>query len=76
LRRHIIYPLTGDNAHEEGTHNGSCKETSGEERLSLHARSLEFSHPVTGKELRTEVPLDSQWPSLLEQLTWRETFLR
>jgi tRNA pseudouridine65 synthase len=67
---HIFHPLIGDTTHGEGRHNRFFRETLGVGRLLLHARSLAFSHPVTGIDLRIEAPLDVQWGGLLEELGW------
>ncbi len=56
IRAHLSsmgYPLAGDEnyrAHTDPFH-----------RLALHARTLEFAHPVTGKKMHFEVPEDAQW---------------
>lgn len=67
---HIFHPLIGDTTHGEGRHNRFFREKFRVERLLLHARSLAFPHPVTGKDLRIEAPPDAQWGSLLEELGW------
>lgn len=62
IRAHLSskgYPLAGDEnyrAHTDPFH-----------RLALHARTLEFIHPVTGKKMRFEVPEPEEWLSYVEE---------
>lgn len=69
---HIFHPLIGDTTHGEGRHNRFFRDNLGVGRLLLHARSLAFPHPMTGKELRIEAALDAQWGNLLEALGWSQ----
>ena len=62
IRAHLAskgYPLAGDEnyrAHTDPFH-----------RLALHARTLEFTHPVTGKVMKFEVPEDEYWSKYVEK---------
>jgi tRNA pseudouridine65 synthase len=67
---HIVHPLIGDTTHGEGRHNRFFRDAYGVNRLLLHARSLAFTHPVTGEDLRIQAPLDAQWRGLLAALGW------
>ncbi len=56
IRAHLSskgYPLAGDENYRAHTDYFG--------RLCLHARTLEFVHPFTGKEMKFEVPEDPQW---------------
>lgn len=56
IRAHLSskgYPLAGDENYRA--------KTDPFHRLALHARTLEFAHPVTGKKMRFEVPEDKEW---------------
>ena len=71
LRRHmahIRHPIIGDTNHGDGKQNAAAKEHLGLDRLALHAYSLEFTHPVTGQELRITAPLDEALTELLTKL--------
>lgn len=67
---HIFHPLIGDTTHGEGRHNRFFRATFGVGRLLLHARSLSFAHPMTGRSLHIEAPLDEHWRQLLTALGW------
>ena len=62
IRAHLAskgYPLGGDEnyrAHTDPFH-----------RLMLHARTLAFKHPATGKILRFEVPEPKEWEAYVRQ---------
>lgn len=59
IRAHLAYkgcPIAGDTlyrAHTDPDH-----------RMCLHARSIEFTHPVTGEKLCFEISEPSQWQQL------------
>lgn len=62
IRAHLSskgYPLAGDENYRAHTDPF--------ERLALHARTLEFVHPVTGKKMRFEVPEPEEWLSYVEK---------
>lgn len=42
-------------------------------RLLLHARTLAFTHPVTGQEIACEAPLPGDFTDLLARLGWSGT---
>jgi len=56
IRAHLSskgYPLAGDENYRAHTDPFG--------RLALHARTLEFVHPVTGKKMKFEVPEPKEW---------------
>ena len=56
IRAHLSskgYPLAGDENYRSHTDPFG--------RLALHARTLEFIHPVTGKKMKFEVPESQEW---------------
>jgi 23S rRNA pseudouridine1911/1915/1917 synthase len=59
----IGHPVVGD-----GTYGGA-REPLVLDRPFLHAASLAFDHPVTGKRLQFEEPLPNELRSLLDQLS-------
>ena len=62
---HIGYPIIGDYIYSNGKNEfgviGQC----------LHAKCLEFKHPVTGKEMKLEAPLPDYFEDILKKLDER-----
>ena len=62
---HIGYPIIGDYTYSNGKNEfgvvGQC----------LHAKCLEFKHPVTGKEMKLETPLPDYFENILKRLNER-----
>ena len=60
----IKYPIVGDEVYSKGKNiwgiHGQC----------LHAKSLKFVHPTTGKTMYLEAPLPKYFNKLLEELDW------
>ena len=58
----IGYPIIGDYTYSNGKNEfgvvGQC----------LHAKCLEFKHPVTGKEMKLEAPLPDYFENILKNL--------
>ena len=63
---HIGYPIIGDYTYSNGKNEfgviGQC----------LHAKCLEFKHPVTGKEMKLEAPLPDYFENILKKLEERQ----
>ena len=59
---HIGYPIIGDDVYSNGKNrwnvNGQC----------LHAKSLRFKHPVTGKEMYIEADLPKYFDEIIKEL--------
>ena len=59
---HIGYPIIGDTSYSNGKNEwgviGQC----------LHAKSLKFEHPITGKEMLIEADLPEYFQKILENL--------
>lgn len=59
---HIGYPIIGDYTYSNGKNEfgvvGQC----------LHAKRLEFKHPITGKEMILEAPLPEYFENILQKL--------
>ena len=59
---HIGYPIIGDNTYSNGKNEwgilGQC----------LHAKALDFKHPITGKEIHIEAQLPEYFSEILEKL--------
>lgn len=62
---HIGYPIIGDCIYSNGKNEfgvvGQC----------LHAKCLEFKHPITGKEMKLEAPLPDYFENILKNLDER-----
>ena len=59
---HIGYPIIGDDVYSNG------KNKWGIEGQCLHAKSLDFKHPITGKQMHIEADLPEYYQKLLEEL--------
>ena len=59
---HIGYPIVGDYTYSNGKNEfgvvGQC----------LHAKCLEFKHPITGAEMRLEAPLPKYFEEIIQKL--------
>lgn len=59
---YIGYPIIGDYIYSNGKNEfgiiGQC----------LHAKSLEFKHPITGKKMKLEAPLPDYFQKVIEEL--------
>lgn len=58
----IGYPVVGDEVYSNG------KNPFGVKGQMLHAKSLEFKHPITGKLLKLEAPLPEYFENILDEL--------
>ena len=58
----IGYPIVGDSTYSNG------KNEWGIEGQCLHAKSLKFNHPITGKEMYIEAKLPQYYEELLREL--------
>ena len=62
---HIGYPIIGDYTYSNGKNEfgvvGQC----------LHARKLEFKHPITNKEIKLEAPLPEYFEKIINELNKR-----
>ena len=58
----IGYPVIGDSVYSNGKNEfkveGQC----------LHAKKLEFKHPITSKEMKLEAPLPEYFENILKEL--------
>ena len=59
---HIGYPIIGDYTYSNG------KNEFGVEGQCLHAKQLEFKHPITEKEMKLEAELPEYFEKILQQL--------
>lgn len=69
IRVHMSYighPVVGDGVYSSGKNEFNV------EGQMLHARYLEFRHPITGKELRLEAPIPEYFEEVLKDLKNRQ----
>ena len=59
---HIGYPIIGDDVYSNGKNKWNI------EGQCLHAKCLDFKHPITGKELHIEAPIPEYFEKILEEL--------
>ncbi|HHM20614.1 MAG TPA: pseudouridylate synthase [Bacteroidetes bacterium] len=65
---HIFHPIIGDRPHGCNKQNRLWKEKWGMTRMLLHASSLSFQHPFTGKAVRMEAAPDGAFAGVVERL--------
>lgn len=58
----IGYPVVGDEVYSNG------KNPFGVKGQMLHAKSLEFKHPITGKNMKLEAPIPEYFEEVLKKL--------
>jgi len=59
---HIGYPIIGDEVYSNGKNKWGIK------GQCLHAKSLKFKHPITGKEMKIEAELPEYFKEILRQM--------
>jgi tRNA pseudouridine65 synthase len=74
--KHISHHLIGDTTYGRGEHNRLFRQKLNCRRLLLHARSLQFRHPVNGRRIRIEAPLDDDFSKVIRELGWTEAYLK
>lgn len=62
------FPVAGDERYGNADYNRQIRKL-GLKRLFLHAGSLEFEHPNTGRKMRIDAPLDDSLAGFLDKLT-------
>lgn len=62
------HPLCGEKVYRKPLHGKPIPDRSGAPRVALHAASLGFQHPITGKKLYFESPLPKDMQKLLDRL--------
>ena len=67
---HIHHPVMGDCQHGRSDHNRLYKQYFSCHRMLLHAWRLSFRHPVDGRPMVLEAPLDAAFQALLQRFDW------
>ena len=60
------YPIVGDTTYSNG------KNEWGVQGQCLHAKSLKFKHPITGKDMFLEAPLPEYFQNVIKELKNRD----
>ena len=68
--KHIGYPVVGDAKHGKGVHNRFFRVEYDCHRLLLACTTLVFAHPVSGRELVLQAPLDAPFQRVLAAFGW------
>jgi len=61
-------PLCGERVYDRPVHGRPAADASGAKRITLHAATLGFEHPATGKRMRWTSPLPWDMQELLQKL--------
>jgi 23S rRNA pseudouridine1911/1915/1917 synthase len=64
-------PLCGERVYDRPLHGKPLPDGSGAARIMLHAATLGFDHPMTGKRVRWQAPLPADMAELLTRLRQR-----
>ncbi len=59
---HIGYPIIGDEVYSNGKNKWNI------EGQCLHAKSLDFKHPITGKNMHIEAPIPEYFENIIKEL--------
>lgn len=59
---HIGYPIIGDEVYSNGKNKWNV------EGQCLHAKSLDFKHPITGKNMHIEAPIPEYFENIIKEL--------
>ncbi|MEE8429137.1 MAG: 23S rRNA pseudouridine(955/2504/2580) synthase RluC [Gammaproteobacteria bacterium] len=65
---HIGFPIAGDEKYGDPVFNRELRQR-GLRRLFLHAASLQFQDPYSGRRIRVDAPLDEQLQKVLQTFT-------
>ena len=61
-------PICGDHVYDRPVHGRPMPDASGISRIALHAATLGFTHPVTGKRMHWNSPLTTDMTDLVKRL--------
>lgn len=73
IRRHLAHlrhPILGDINYGDNKQNPFFIGHFGFKRLMLHAKSLEFNHPVSHKIIKISAPFDEEWQKVFTAFEW------
>lgn len=70
--KHIFHPILGDTQYGDLHQNRALTAQTGVSRLMLHAKQLDFQHPISAQPMRIQAGLDQQWQCLFEHFAWQQ----
>lgn len=73
IRRHLAHlrhPIIGDINYGDNKQNPFFNEYFGFKRLMLHAKKLNFTHPITQEPIEIQADFDEQWQGVFERLSF------
>ena len=70
--KHISHPIIGDAKHGKGNHNRYFAKYFAAGRLLLHCSQMSMKHPVSGKPLVFNAPMDDVFKNLLQRFGWSD----
>lgn len=79
IRRHLAHLrhyIIGDKKHGDNKQNRFFEKQFGMENLLLHAKKLEFAHPVSKELLHVEASLPPHFQKIMEELGWENLHLQ
>lgn len=79
IRRHLAHLrhyIIGDKKHGDNKQNRFFEKQFGMENLLLHAKKLEFAHPVSKELLHVEAPLPPHFLKIMRELGWENRHLQ
>jgi tRNA pseudouridine65 synthase len=68
---HVFHPIIGDRTHGCNKQNKLFKEKWGMNTMLLHASELSFMHPISGKNLIIEAPLQAEFGRIMTLMGWQ-----
>ncbi len=66
----ISHPLIGDPKYGDKNHNVMFEENFSCKNMFLHAGTLEFKHPISGKQLSLKATFSKDWITLFKVFNW------
>ena len=66
----ISHPIVGDPKYGDRFHNRMFESKFDCTKLFLHARAIQFVHPITKKELNIQADFPSHWTVVMESFGW------
>jgi tRNA pseudouridine65 synthase len=67
---HIFHPIIGDRTHGCNKQNKLFSERWEMNTMLLHARELNFKHPVTGEDVKIEATLQPEFKRVMDIMGW------
>jgi 23S rRNA pseudouridine1911/1915/1917 synthase len=71
IRIHLAergHPICGERVYHQPLFGKPLADNSGAPRVALHAAELGFAHPITGEQMRFEMPLPKDLQQFIERL--------